>query len=66
MPFWVPAAHYAFVLRTGPAPQTITDFRHFDRVGENREGVMEAEAASEMINSWYSTAGVQRRTWTQK
>jgi hypothetical protein len=66
MPFGVPASHYAFVLRTGPTPQTITDFRHFDRVGENREGVMEAEAASEMTHSWCSAAGVQRRTWTQK
>src|SRR5260370_16200417 len=54
VPFWIPAAHYAFVPRTGPTPQTITDFRHFDRVAENREGVMEAEAASEMIHSWRS------------
>jgi hypothetical protein len=50
----VPVAQYAFVPRTGPTPQTITDFRHFDRVRENREAVMKAEAASEMIYSWYS------------
>ena len=36
--FGVPAAHCAFVPHTGPTPQTITDFRHFDRVQEEPGG----------------------------
>jgi hypothetical protein len=55
----------SMILATPLQPRTlgtITDFRHFDRVGEKREEVMKAEAASEMIHSWYSAAGVQRRT----